>query len=303
LVNSYISAAWRWKWLVLLAAFVAGALTYAVSESRPRQYEATARLVIGPGIEAINPDLNDLRAAAQLMWTYAEYATTPAVLRKVIADFDLPIDVETLRSRISVSPDQTTLWLTIRVRSTDRYQAVLIANAIANTLVAMSPSNAQGTDQQIKKSISDQVQKLEQDLALVEARLAEDQAKLDATNVQDLQAYYQTRVDHHRTYASDLRSHLTDLYVLYQDAFTNQVTLVESPTYATQIELDTKTLVAVASVAALVASLSIVLGFEYLGRTLKRPEKSEPNSSSRRADGKDRSVPENSTAYRQGTQG
>ena len=129
----------RWAWLVLLAALIAGSLAYFIGSRQPRSYEASTRLVVGPGITAINPGLNDMRAAAQLMWIYAEYATSDTVLQQIIDENNLPMNVDDLKSAIVVSPDQTTLWLTIRVRSKDEDQPVVIANALAKALVRDEP--------------------------------------------------------------------------------------------------------------------------------------------------------------------
>lgn len=62
--KKYIKAAVRWAWLAVIAAVIAGSLAYFMSARQPRTYEANARLIVGPGITALNPGLNDMRGGA-----------------------------------------------------------------------------------------------------------------------------------------------------------------------------------------------------------------------------------------------
>jgi len=96
LSKKYFGAVLRWSWLVLLAPLLAGSIVFMVGARQPRLYDATARLVVGPGVKAVNPNLNDMRAASQLMWTYSEFATTPAVLQQVIDENGLSMSVGAL---------------------------------------------------------------------------------------------------------------------------------------------------------------------------------------------------------------
>ncbi len=81
----------RWSWLIILATISAAALTYWISSQQPLTYEASTRLIIGPGIDGLKPDEKDFQTGGRLMQTYAELATTRAVLQTVIDNLGLEL--------------------------------------------------------------------------------------------------------------------------------------------------------------------------------------------------------------------
>ena len=70
----------RWLWLLILATLGAGLAAFWYGTQQAVVYEASVRLIVGPGVDGLSPDLNDLRAGAQLMETYSELATTRPIL-------------------------------------------------------------------------------------------------------------------------------------------------------------------------------------------------------------------------------
>jgi hypothetical protein len=86
---------------------------------------------------------------------------------------------------------------------------------------------------------------------------------------------------------------------MYQETYTNQVTLVESPQYSEAVDSNTIVLALLAGVAGLVASLAIVFAFEYFGGVLKKPEEAASRTPRRHAGGIDEPGSENIAAYRQ----
>ncbi len=270
--KKYIKAAVRWAWLAVIAAVIAGSLAYFMSARQPRTYEANARLIVGPGITALNPGLNDMRAAAQLMWIYAEYATSDEVLQQVIDKHNLPLTVDELRSKVTASPDQTTLWLTIRVRSKDKTLPDVVANGVADALVNMSPTGADLPANQNKVYIGEQIQRVQAELTTAEDRLTAAQAGLDGTKDPIVQRFYQDQVTQQRVYATDLRSVLTTMYNLYQSTYTNQVSLVESATAPYAVDTNIALGALLAALAALIATLAIVFAFVYFDDAIHTPE-------------------------------
>lgn len=270
--KKYIKAAVRWAWLGVVAAVIAGSIAYFMSARQPHTYESNARLVVGPGITALNPGLNDMRAAAQLMWIYAEYATSDQVLQQVIDKNNLDLTVDELRTKVAASPDQTTLWLTIRVRSKDKALPEVVANGVADALVTMSPNGASIPANENKAYIGEQIQKVQAELSAAEDRLATAQAGFDGTKDPIVQRFYQDQVTQQRVYATDLRGVLTSLYNMYQSSYTNQVSLVEAA--AAPIAVDTNVALGalLAALAAVIATLAIVFAFVYFDDAIHTPE-------------------------------
>jgi receptor protein-tyrosine kinase len=178
----------RWFWIIGLATLIAGLATYWVSAQQPTVYEAQARLIVGPGVESPNPDLNSLRAGGQLIQTYAELATTRPLLQAIIDDLDLDISTDILNENIEVVSNDETQILTIRVQDRDPVRASIIANAVAERLVRVSPSGAGEPDAQLKGQMRDQAEKVEASIASSEAAIKRLEASLQSTPDQTAQS-------------------------------------------------------------------------------------------------------------------
>src|SRR5690606_22542992 len=98
----------QWWWLVILTALAAGIITYIASVRQPAVYRASVRLIVGPGIDSPSPDLNDLRAGAQLMQTYAELPQTGPFLQAVIDELNLSVEPGTLADSMNITTNSET---------------------------------------------------------------------------------------------------------------------------------------------------------------------------------------------------
>jgi len=179
-LNFYINLVRRWLWLLVLAPLVAGVTTYWVNRQEPSFYQASARLVIGPGIDSPNPSMNDLRAGGQLMHTYAQVATTRPFLQAISDSLGLNLDPDRLASEITVTPNDDAQILTIRVQDRDPAQAATIANAVAGALIRLSPFSAGGSGAQIRDQMRAQAAKLQSDIDGMEARITQLEADYEA---------------------------------------------------------------------------------------------------------------------------
>jgi len=179
-LKRYITLARRWFWVLILAPLVTGIATYWVARQGPIFYEASAQLVIGPGIESSNPSLNDLRAGGQLMQTYAEVATTRPFLQSISDQLGLSIEPDALASQITVTPNDNAQILTIRIRDRNPAQAAAIANAVADALVLLSPSSAGGSGAQGRDQMRVQAVELQSEIDNIEARIMRLEAEYQA---------------------------------------------------------------------------------------------------------------------------
>ena len=177
----------RWFWLIGLATLIAGATTYWVSAQEPTIYVGKARLIVGPGVDSLNPDLDALRTGGKLLQTYAELATTRPVLQAVINDHRLDINPDMLKKQIKVTSNEETQMLTISVQDEDPTQAAAIANTVADMLVRMSPSGAGGSELQLNDQMRNQAAVLEESIASTEARIMQLEADLIAATSAETQ--------------------------------------------------------------------------------------------------------------------
>ncbi|MGH2522670.1 MAG: polysaccharide biosynthesis tyrosine autokinase [Anaerolineales bacterium] len=178
----------RWFWLLLLAPLVAGLYNYRVTQKQPDTYVATVRLLIGPGINSANPDLNSLRTGGQLMHTYAEMVTTQPFLQGIVDTVDVGgMSPSRLSKNITVIPNDATQILTIRVQDKAPARVVTIANAIGQALVDLSPSSENGPNAEFRAGIRAQIVDVQATIDSTEARIEGLEAALEVP-VADAQA-------------------------------------------------------------------------------------------------------------------
>ena len=78
-----------WLPLMIVAAVLAGAAGFVVSNLQQKVYEARATLIVGQALSAANPDYSQLLVAQNLSATYAAVAETRPILESVIAELGL----------------------------------------------------------------------------------------------------------------------------------------------------------------------------------------------------------------------
>lgn len=265
----------RWIWLFIIASIAAAASAYFISSQQPAVYTAKTRLIIGPGIDSPNPDLNALRAGGQLIQTYAELPTTGPFLRGIIEELALNTTSDRLRGKISVTSNTQTQILTIRVQAGTPAQAMDIANAMANTLVEMSPSAPGSTTAQIREQMLNQVARLQQDIAASELEIQRLQLQsrvrqVDPNYYIDVaqQRLMMDRISEERRRLSDIDRTLAMLYESLQAPLTNQVKILEPADTAELVNSQLPFKIALGGAAGLLLSILLVLAFVYLANVV-----------------------------------
>jgi capsular polysaccharide biosynthesis protein len=133
-LSGYLAVARRWWWTLLVATWVAAISGYVVASQIPPTYEAEAQLLVGP----YNTDVDTLRAAGNLVQTYADLVTTTPLLESAIAETRANILPTDLRLRTRVTANDTTRFLTIRVQDTNAAMAAKLANALSDEITQLA---------------------------------------------------------------------------------------------------------------------------------------------------------------------
>ena len=124
---------WKRKFLIVLAALVAGLAAFAYSSFviQP-QYTSTTRIYVVNRNQADKPGLTnqDLQAGSYLVKDYREIILSQDVLEKVVADQNLAMDAKTLGRKVSVTVPADTRIVSISVRDGKPEEASRIANAL-----------------------------------------------------------------------------------------------------------------------------------------------------------------------------
>ena len=132
-VFQLVKVLWKRKFLIVLAALVAGLAAFAYSSFviQP-QYTSTTRIYVVNRNQADKPGLTnqDLQAGAYLVKDYREIILSQDVLEKVVVDQSLAMDAKTLGRKVSVTVPADTRIVSISVRDGKPEEASRIANAL-----------------------------------------------------------------------------------------------------------------------------------------------------------------------------
>jgi uncharacterized protein involved in exopolysaccharide biosynthesis len=140
---SYIASRWRW---IALSCAIAVTVAFAVSLCMPREYTATARIVIEPPAGA------DIRAAAaspiyfESLKTYESFAAGDTLFQKALAQPDLRAlvgarPIESIKNRVlKVGIVHNTRILEISATLPDPRKAQALAQFIAESTTALNRS-------------------------------------------------------------------------------------------------------------------------------------------------------------------
>lgn len=147
--NQYLDALRR-SWAVLIVMIILGALVGAgLSLAATPLYTARAQLYFSASAGTSATDLNQGSAYTQSqMLSFAQLATSPAVLDTVIENEKLGISASELASSIDATTPQNTVVLEVASTQGSAQQAAAIANAVASSLVTevvdLAPSTTTG---------------------------------------------------------------------------------------------------------------------------------------------------------------
>ncbi|HEV8153249.1 MAG TPA: hypothetical protein VGP78_09960 [Solirubrobacteraceae bacterium] len=137
---SFLPVARRWRWMLLAAALAAGVAGYVTAAGSGRAYESRADILVG-SVNSGNND--DLQASGRAAQTYAELATTRALLQAT----EDRLHISNISGDVTVTANATTRILTIAVRNSDKLLARDIANAHAQELVGFAARRRTSPDE------------------------------------------------------------------------------------------------------------------------------------------------------------
>jgi capsular polysaccharide biosynthesis protein/Mrp family chromosome partitioning ATPase len=272
----------RYAWLLVLAALVASLTTLFVLNDQPTVFEAKTRILVGPTVDSPSPDLNALRIGGQLMTTYADLATTRPFLESINNKLGQKMNLEELSGMLETKQNTEARILTILVRNEDPKQAVAIANAAADSLLEMSPSQ-DNTTSLLRTQMSTQAHQLEQIITNAEASIQQLETELIAlrsTGPQSPEASQANlqrqdlvtkQLAEERARLSDSLRTLTTIYQVLLQTNTNQLEIIEPAGAVFPINQNLPLRVAAAGLAGLLLVMSIIFAYEYFDDTIRLP--------------------------------
>ena len=231
----------------------------------PKAYDARATLIVGQSLSAVNTDYNQLLVSQRLSTTYASVATTRPVLQAAILEAGLSVSPDDLGKRVRATAASDSTLLTITVRDLDPAHAAAAANALADQLIAVSPT-IRGQQSDVQASINAELRATLQQIRAAEAdveRLAAVPvpAASDAASLASQQARLVT-----------LRSTYAALLAASSDNAANTVSVVEPAVIPTAPVSPNPLLNALlAAILGLVVATGFALLADYIDDSVKDP--------------------------------
>lgn len=196
-----LTVALRWWWLLMIVGALGVGAGYFYTQSQTPIYRATTTLVVGQSIQSMTLDSRAITAGEQLALTYANIVRLQPVMEAVVTQLDLPYSWQSLAQDISATPVDSTQLLRISANATSIEEAIAIADAVATTLIQLSPTTLQNqaldedqnfTQQRLetlRKNISDgqsRIDELESQIPGASSVQALQQIQRDIDTVQSL---------------------------------------------------------------------------------------------------------------------
>ncbi len=129
-----------WARWIVAGTLIAAVAAYLISGTLPKVYEADARLVVGQALSSNNPDPNQFATAQQLATAYVALAGNRPALEATMKRLGLSMPAKDFAELVSVDVVRDLPFIDIVGRSDNPEQAAAIANAMADELVALSPT-------------------------------------------------------------------------------------------------------------------------------------------------------------------
>lgn len=269
----YLNLVWKWAWLLLLSVGLAATSSYFASKAATPLYRTQTTLMVGRVTENPDPNSADLWTGQQLAYTYAQLARREPVLRGAIERLGLEMDWQSLAGRVSSNIVEQTMLLEIRVVDSDPYRAKVLADAIAQELIARSPAASELSETGQTAFIQAQLDDLKAKIENARAETGRLREELDAANsarqIQDLQ----NQINLLETKISGWQYSYSQLLLSLQGGDVNALSIVEEASIPmAPISPNVRMNVLLASVIGLVLAVGGAFLIEYLDDTIKTPD-------------------------------
>lgn len=146
-LRAYLRILRKYIWIIILMPVfcMTAALVYAKYFVTP-EYKATTILMVGRDYSDKQiVEYQDILIANQLINTYSQIPLSPKILEDLIQTFNLKMDAETIKKKITVNPIKNTQLIELSVTDTSPRRAAGMANHLANVTIdkitRIMPSN------------------------------------------------------------------------------------------------------------------------------------------------------------------
>ena len=172
-LRQYGSVLWRWKWLLILGAILAGTAAFITSRLMTPVYAASTTVLINAASDSQLNDYSALLMSERLARTYAEMLSNHPVLEETLAELELEMDLEDLERAVEVNPLRDTQLIVLTVEHTNPFRAADIANTLVEVFVKANDLRQQSRFAVSKASLQAQLERLDKQIEETESAIEE----------------------------------------------------------------------------------------------------------------------------------
>lgn len=271
-LRQIFSLVWKWAWLIALSVSIAAGTSYMASKAATPLYRTKTTLMIGRVTQNPDPSTIDIYASQQLAYTYIQLAQREPVLRGAIESLGLNMDWLALAGQVSASNVPQTQLLEIHVIDSDPYRAKVLADAVAEQLILLSPGSSglrQSEQAAFTKAQMEDLQKKIRDSQDEVLRLKQE---LDAANSARQIQELQTQINLLENKISGWQNTYSQLLLSYEGGDVNVLSVLEEAQVPqAPFSPNVRSNVLIASAIGLILAVAGAVLIEYLDDTIKSP--------------------------------
>jgi polysaccharide biosynthesis transport protein len=272
----YIRLIRRWLWLLILAGFIGGSVSFISRVSQAQLYRSQTLMQIGGFIQAQNPNQSEIYTGIALTETYAQLVRTQNVLQATVDALTAPLESDDLDEMLTTRILPDTALLQLSITYTDPILSADLANELATQLILASPTNL--TPEQLAQVdlLNEQITSLTQEITDLRGTVSTIDLQLSADNLtgtrrEELGLERITLMTQINQSSSNIAQFTTTVANLQER--TNSVEIVETariPESSLGRNTISTTILGVITAGAL--AFGLVLLFEYLNDTFHNAE-------------------------------
>lgn len=271
-LREYVSLLWRWLWLIVVGAVVAGTAAFFISRNQTPIYRSTAVLLVSEG-KADSNEYRSLLVGEQLAQSYVARLKNYEVLAQAISNLGLDMNPEQLASRVNVTLLNNTQLITLSVSDPNPELASALANEIPRVFAERNINQQLNRFASSKENLAAELHKVEEEIRQAEAILAAEmgralpnQSLIDQTS-NSLLRLRDSRSGLLQTYENVRIAEASSLNTIVIDEAARPSTVPISPRTASNTLL--------ATVVGALLAMGLAFLIEYLDDTIKNPQEIE----------------------------
>jgi capsular exopolysaccharide synthesis family protein len=268
-LERYAKILWKWAWLIVLSAAVAGVSSYFATRNSPRIYQTKTTIAV---CQVTGISSSELYLCQQRAQIYSQLAKREPIVQGALTELGLgdKMDWRAVANNVSSSIVAGTQLMEIYVNDTYPERARALADALARQIILQSSAAAEDPELEDRAFIEQQLTDLEGKIDGAQEEIKGLQAELDeaisARRIQELQG----QIDVLESKISGWQSTYAQLRTSLQGREASQLTVVEPamlPTTPIAPNILANLALAVAIGATLAGGAAFLL--DYMDDTIK----------------------------------